>query len=556
MSSSASVIQPKARPHLSRLFPTFARMLGNLGWPILLRQLRADFRKNRFFLSQFLCLCVLGVTLIVLISNAAAEQTRTATQIGQGLFKSFFIIQYLIILVVFPAFSSTAFSEERAGLTMDMLLVSSLRPAEIVWGKFLASTVYCLVYVVASIPLLSISFLFGGVELTEVLIAYAILIGMTLFVSMLGVCISSCYASSIRSTITTYVVIFGLLAGSWYVYRQLGLGDEKGAQRTMIGALLRWGGPGFSLNPLHLAVLPGVGFAYLFLVTSNRVRPSSDDRSSPLKVLTFLTVLGFLAAGLWKRVVWAGGRLVPATGSSEWFKDVIVQGALLLLAAALVFPTEEANVSRRNRVRFGKWTGLKYPSRLFAPGAFWGFVYAAVLATAASGGLLLAWKLCFAERSAASLDDLVTQSLVTLPLYVGALSALGFLLAACDFTPVYSRLTVAFILVISLLLPVICMLSKDRETVWTGWDVLWRGYYLSPITLWASLDPTNDDRSQFVLFGAPVIEVARWVFGACTAACLAAGVYLSRRAGYPVLRMHSPRSPLTPPRARRAHRLR
>ena len=58
MSSNES--SPAARGFLARHFPTFAEWLGNLGWPILLRQLRADFRKNRFFLSQLTCLSVLG----------------------------------------------------------------------------------------------------------------------------------------------------------------------------------------------------------------------------------------------------------------------------------------------------------------------------------------------------------------------------------------------------------------------------------------------------------------------------------------------------------------
>src|SRR5512134_3495194 len=105
----SSSVLPLDRPHLlARLFPTFARSVGNLGWPILLRQLRADFRKNRFFISQFACLAVLGATLLGLISFQTSEETKSATQIGQSLFDAFFGIQYLIILLIFPAFSATA----------------------------------------------------------------------------------------------------------------------------------------------------------------------------------------------------------------------------------------------------------------------------------------------------------------------------------------------------------------------------------------------------------------------------------------------------------------
>ncbi|MBI4601936.1 MAG: ABC transporter permease [Planctomycetes bacterium] len=554
MSSSADG-QSRGARLAARHLPTFVRWLGNFGWPILLRQLRADFRKNRFFFSQFVCLGVLGVTLIAMISYQTSDETRTATQIGQALFDSFFIIQYLIILVIFPAFSATAFTEERAGLTIDLLLASTLKPEEIVWGKFFASTVYCLVYVVASIPLLSISFLFGGVEPREVLVAYGILIGLTLLISMVGVCISSWYGSPIRSTLTVYVLVFLGLAASWYAFRRTGWGEKGAEGRTLISLLLDSLGVGSSVGLPQVAVLAAVAFAYLFLITANRVRPSSDDRTSPLRALTFIAILGFLLASvaspqdiyLWLTTgtggVWGRGR------GPGWQRGLVQQVFVLVLLAAAIFPTEEAATSRRNRARFGAWTGPRYPLRIFAPGAFWGFAYAVALTALSSGVLLLG----LGAGRQDGIDGAAVQALLTMPFYIAAVAALGFLLAACDFTPFYARLTVSFVLVITALLPFIFMLSKEREEVWTGWDVLWRAYYLSPLTLWQSLvaDPAEDP-SQFLLFGVPVAAAARWILGGLGAAFLAAGVLAARRAGHPLLRFAGGGDARAPRAAQRA----
>ena len=535
---------------LARHFPTFAELLGNLGWPILLRQLRADFRKNRFFLSQLTCLSVLGVTLIVMIANKTESQL-SAAQVGRDLFNAFFLLMYLIILVIFPAFSATAFAEERSSSTIDLLLTTTLRPTEIVWGKFLASTAYCMVYVIASIPLLSITFLFGGVSLSEVLWAYGILVGMTLFLSMLGVTISSCFASAVRSTIAMYLCVAAAIAASYLVWKDLPAGD--GASTTVIVHLrtrLGLSGGSNAVDALTMTFGPLAVFGYLFLIATNRIRPAKDDRTSALRALTFVTVLGLLAASAWAALpdsapaVGAGARRVSLS-AAESFRGTVRLSALLLFIAALVFSTEDAAVSRRNRARFAAWHGLAYPLRIFAPGAFWGFVYTVVLAVAACGGLYVFWKTSLAQGADQRLDYLIEQSLRTIPVYASALAALGFLLAVCDFTPLYSRLTLFFLFIIALLLPVIFMLSRVEDKVWTF-------YYLSPITLWASLEePIVDDEPKYILHGIPIILIAQVLFMGLTVFLATVASAIARRARYPLLRFDPAAKTDRVPKARR-----
>ena len=530
-SSEASTATPG---FLARHFPTFADLLGNLGWPILLRQLRADFRKNRFFLSQLTCLSVLGVTLIVMIANKTESQL-SAAQVGRDLFNAFFLLMYLIILVIFPAFSATAFAEERSSSTIDLLLTTTLRPTEIVWGKFLASTAYCMVYVIASIPLLSITFLFGGVSLSEVLWAYGILVGMTLFLSMLGVTISSCFGSAVRSTIAMYLCVAAAIAASYLVWKDLPAGD--GASTTVIVHLrsrLGLSGGSNAVDALTMTFGPLALFGYLFLIATNRIRPPKDDRTSALRALTFVTVLGLLAASAWAALpdsvpaAGAGRRL--SVGTAESFRGTVRLAAYLLFISALVFSTEDAAVSRRNRSRFRNWSGIAYPLRIFAPGAFWGFVYTVVLAVAACGGLYVFWEMALAQGADPRLDYIIEQSLRTIPVYASALAALGFLLAVCDFTPLYSRLTLFFLFIIALLLPVIFMLSRVEDKVWTF-------YYLSPITLWASLEePIVDDEPKYILYGVPIIHIAQVLFMGLTVTLATAAAAIARRSGYPLLR--------------------
>jgi ABC-type transport system involved in multi-copper enzyme maturation permease subunit len=502
------------------------RALGNLGWPILLKEIRADFRKNRFFFTHLVCLAAMAAGILWRVAVQADDPNARPEQIGQSIFNVFFAIQYLVVLVVFPAFSANSFSEERAGGTFDLLITSDLRPAEIVWGKFLASSGYCLIYIVATVPLLSISLLFAGVTLTEIVLAYLILIGLTVFLAMVGVFISSCFSSPLRATLVMYMVSFAVLG--WSLTQMRELLDAKGtvveAILKQVGARAEGGGAAGPGPGLGLAGLYALGFSYLFLFTTNRILPRAEDRTSKLRLLTLAALGGFLAWGL---AGLAGAARGPRV--EESFEGLLLWTFTLLMAINLFFSAEPADVPLRLRRQFGRWRGVLYPLRLFAPGPFWGLLYGLVLGGAASAALGGVWFGLLSDGGPG--DRKFAQLLLTVPLYLWAFGALGFLLSAMDFTPAYTMLTAAFIFIITLLLPVIFQIGGRG-------DGLLSFYYLSPATLWMSLNPNphSPEGPRYVLFGRPIIEVARWLFGALGALLTGLGLRRCRRRGYPLLR--------------------
>ncbi|MBN1442624.1 MAG: hypothetical protein JXA90_07945, partial [Planctomycetes bacterium] len=342
----------------TRHFPTFLGWTGNLGWPILLKQLRTEFRRNRFFYSHFACLACLGAALIFLILTLTGSQPNvTPTQVGQGIFDWFLRIQSLVVLIIFPLFSATAFTEERANLTLDLLLISRLRPAEIVWGKLLASTIYCLMHVMATLPLLAISFLFGGVTVDEVLLAYALLAGGTLLISMASLCISSLFSRSLASTLCVYTLLVAGLIAAWYFYPQTEDSAGKATGEVLLTGLLRAWNPGGELKWLHVTVWfadATAVFCFLFLVTANRIRPPADDRTSLLRCLTLTYFPLRVAAGFFLRfpsiVVQSAVPLAARIAAD--MQALILWSALFLLLATVAFSTEDADVSPRCRKQF------------------------------------------------------------------------------------------------------------------------------------------------------------------------------------------------------------
>ena len=234
MSNSRSAVVLR-EGFLARNFPTLKMWIGNLGWPILLKQLRTEFRKNRFFYSHFICLAILGGSLFLIITTKASDLSVTPTQVGLAVFNWFWFIQVSVIYWIFPAFSATAFTEKKSNLSLDLLVMTTLSSEEVVSGKFLASSIYCLLYVMATVPLLAISFLFGGVQVEDVLLAYGILIALTLLVSMLSLCVSSCFRSNVGAILCVYALLL-FMGGCllWFVIPPWKVAWEANPNQTVL----------------------------------------------------------------------------------------------------------------------------------------------------------------------------------------------------------------------------------------------------------------------------------------------------------------------------------
>lgn len=533
-----------APPTRTSRFPTLGRCFGNLGWPLLLKQLRTEVRRGRYFWAYFCCLTLLAGSLLWQISSAITQDPDvTAPQVGEGLFGWFLAIQVLVVIGVFPLFSATAFTEERSALSLDALLITRLTPEEIVWGKLLASTLHCALYVIATVPLLSISFLFGGVRIVDVLAAYALIISLTAIVSMGSLCVSAHLRRNLAATLAVYAP---LLIAALLAYRMLvdaaGVGEETGAAdlglRLLRGAMDAGGG----LAALRILLDVAAVLALLFLLTGNRLRPPAQNRTSAIRALILvwfpLRLLVSLHADL-AALPPVEELVEPARWIESRMRSQITTLAILLLPVVLVATTGAPAVSERVRRQVARWSSWRFPARVLAPGPFWGLACSVLLSSALCGELWWLYQRAYHHPGLvdAETTELVRESLTFLPLYLAGVGALGFLLAATDFSPLHARLTVIFLLIISSLLPKILQISEEPDAIWCG-------YYLSPLVIWESLGRSPGrvfaEAVQYRLWGAPIVVVGKVCFAALATVATSVAVGFTVRAGHPLLRYGSP----------------
>ena len=133
---------------------------------------------------------------------------------GQILFS--FLVGFQVILLTFitPGLTSGAISSERERQTIDLLFVTRLRPFSIIWGKLLASMSFVVLLLVLSVPIFSLVFLFGGIELDQVVYAFLVTLVTALTLGALGIAFSTWLRRSLVATVVSYVGAFVLIVGT------------------------------------------------------------------------------------------------------------------------------------------------------------------------------------------------------------------------------------------------------------------------------------------------------------------------------------------------------
>jgi ABC-type transport system involved in multi-copper enzyme maturation permease subunit len=146
------------------------------------------------------------------------SQAALGAQIGQTLFVALLVVLMMLVVFLAPAFTAGAISGERERQTYEMLLATPLSGTAVVAGKLFSALVYLLLLIVASIPLMSLVFTFGGVAVDDVVRAYVLLGATALAFGALGLFLSALVRRTGAATILSYLTVIGLTLASLFLF--------------------------------------------------------------------------------------------------------------------------------------------------------------------------------------------------------------------------------------------------------------------------------------------------------------------------------------------------
>ena len=182
--------------------------------PIIVKELRSRMRRKRSYviLTLFLIFSAGIVSLVyfgIAETNDFYPDPDVRRTLGQAIFITVVLLQLAAVNFVTPAFTAGSIVGEKENQTYELLRTTPVRAKDIVRGKLLSGLLFTLLLLIATIPMQSMAFLFGGIELAELLITTLMLIVTATAFSAIGVFASTLMKRSIPATILSYVIANG-----------------------------------------------------------------------------------------------------------------------------------------------------------------------------------------------------------------------------------------------------------------------------------------------------------------------------------------------------------
>jgi ABC-type transport system involved in multi-copper enzyme maturation permease subunit len=145
-------------------------------------------------------------------------QAALGAQIGQTLFVALLVVLTIVVVLLAPAFTASAISGERERQTFEMLAATPLNGTAVVVGKLFSALGYLFLLVLASIPLMSLVFTFGGVSVDDIVRAYVVLVASAISFGAVGLFLSALVRRTGTATILSYVAVLAVTLASLFVF--------------------------------------------------------------------------------------------------------------------------------------------------------------------------------------------------------------------------------------------------------------------------------------------------------------------------------------------------
>lgn len=260
--------------------------------PIFTRELRRRMRGKMMMYSTnafiaLMCLATFFIITMPTLMRTGGGAVQGA-EVGARLFSVLTFIQAVLVLLIAPVITSGMATVERERKTFEFLKVTTLSPFTFVLGGLMSTMLYVLIVLICALPLICISFLYGGVAPREIGLMTIKLLGAALLLSAAGLWISSTRdrtKSAQSATLVLVIVAFGFGYSNWQNLFAAGTGRAL-ALPALPFAIPMW--------VLHLAAII-VASSFLLLIAGRKLY-TTDNR--PLTYRHSLLILALAVAAI------------------------------------------------------------------------------------------------------------------------------------------------------------------------------------------------------------------------------------------------------------------
>lgn len=186
--------------------------------PVYKRELTVSSRSIRMAL---ILLFFNGVLAVVALFNmfSVVEQVKVTAEIQYSRFLDLYTfvsaVEFIMLMFIMPALTASSVSGERERQTLELMLTTTMEPRDIILGKLWSSLTTMLLLAVSALPIQSLVFVYGGITIADIATLFLCYGIVALFTGGIGMFYSSMLKRSTVATVSTYVTIVLLAAGTY-----------------------------------------------------------------------------------------------------------------------------------------------------------------------------------------------------------------------------------------------------------------------------------------------------------------------------------------------------
>lgn len=182
--------------------------------PLLGKELVEQAARRRTYVLRTVCAALLFLIFGAFAHRFFARTELGAAQLGRGreMFEALVYIQFVGILLFQPALMSGVLAAEKERRSLSLLLLTDLRPTEILVQKYISRLIPMFTILLLSLPLLGLSYAFGGVTAAYLKTGIYVLALTSLQVGAMALMCSSFCRTSLGAFLSSY-----LLGAAWYL---------------------------------------------------------------------------------------------------------------------------------------------------------------------------------------------------------------------------------------------------------------------------------------------------------------------------------------------------
>lgn len=252
--------------------------------PIVSRELRVAARRAATFWLRSA-----GALAVILLASAVFLATLDSPSKDQGIALFAYLASAELLFCLFQGVRYTAdcISEEKREGTFGLLFLTDLKGYDVVVGKLAATSVNAFYGLLASVPVLAVPVLLGGVTGSEVLRVALVLVNTLFFSLTAGVFVSSLSQSARKALAGTFLLLLAIAVGPPVCGVIIAARIQSG--QFPVECLIP--SPGYALSqafdffynknpqPFWMSTAITHGLAWFFLVASSVIAPRSwQDR--------------------------------------------------------------------------------------------------------------------------------------------------------------------------------------------------------------------------------------------------------------------------------------